>query len=328
MIPAIKDKSEGGGSDMPTLRLKRRPAPALWTRQAGTTCAAVFAMLLVVMCGNVHADAERSVLNPTEPATFHGEIAKGLKIEMRLYGDGSSLHGTYLYEVFGRDIELKGSINERGEITLEEFAKEKVTGRFKGRFVSKDRIEGMWYRSGSDKGRSFFLEATGVLSGANIVLTTSKLNKGEPESSPAARQVQPAPRSGEIAKAAQTAPQPPPKEQSAQRIMPVEESPKAPAKAEVQPVEKSRVEAIDPVKKRNSPPWTSLPFNLTMAGAVGGILLLGGGLAWLTIVAGGAAGFRDNSALFRKVHALGLSFLPGVFLLALGVGAILAVLVE
>ena len=94
-------------------------------------------------------------------------------------------------------------------------------------------------------------------------------------------------------------------------------------------MEKPRVEGrvVDPVKK-GLPQWRTLLLDLKMAGALGGILLLGFGLAWLALVAGGAAGFRDNSALFRKAHARGLSFLPGVFLLALGVGAVLAVFVE
>jgi hypothetical protein len=315
---------------MPMLRLKRRLVPASWNLQVATAYATALVMLLMMMCGNSFASAELPVPNPAEPVTFHGEIAKGLKIAMKLYRDGSSLRGTYLYEVFGRDIEVKGTVNEHGEIALEEFVKEKVTGSFKGRFVSKDRIEGKWCRSGSDQGRSFFLDATRVLSGVTPILTTSKLNKGEPDASTGVSQVQPVRTSGEIAKAALTALQSPPEEQSAQRIVPAGESLKTPAKADAQSVEKARVEgrAIYPAKKTNLPPWTGLFFNLTVVCAVGGILLLGGGLAWLAIVAGGAAGLRDNSALFRKANARRLSFLPGVVMVALGVGAVLAVFVE
>ena len=77
---------------------------------------------------------------------------------MRLYRDGSSLHGTYSYEAFGRDIQVKGTINERGEIVLREFLKGRVTGKFEGRLVSKDRIEGKWYKkSASDRGPVVFI---------------------------------------------------------------------------------------------------------------------------------------------------------------------------
>lgn len=125
--------------------------------------------------------------------------------------------------------------------------------------------------------------------------------------------------------------QPTPGEQNDLRPVVAEEPPRVAANIEVRPVEKSRVEGRtnDPVKKRGLP-WASLLsiFNVKVAGGVGGILLLGAGLAWLAVVAGGAAAFRENSALFRQAHAMGISFLPGIFLLALGVGAVLAVFVE
>ncbi len=111
-----------------------------------------------------------------------------------------------------------------------------------------------------------------------------------------------------------------------------EESPKLPPNGEVRPEEKPRVagRSVEPVQKKRSMPWANLfsIFNMKVGGAVGGILLLGGGLAWLAVVAGGAAAFRENSALFRRAHAMGVSFLPGIVLLALGVGAVLAVFVE
>ena len=103
--------------------------------------------------------------------TFQGEIAAGLKIQMKLFRDGSTLYGTYLYELYGRDIQVKGTINEAGEIVLQESAKGKVTGTFKGKFVSKERIDGKWYRPGSDKGRTFFLVNEAV--GASPIATSA-----------------------------------------------------------------------------------------------------------------------------------------------------------
>jgi hypothetical protein len=372
---------------MPMLSLKRRFGPVSGAPKARIACVAVIAALLMVMCGSAHADAELPGLNKAEPVTFRGEIAKGLKIEMRLYRDGSNLHGTYLYEAFGRDIQVKGTVNERGEITLQEFVKGSVTGTFEGRFIAKERIEGTWHKKSArdSKGRSFYLVGTGVPLAAAQVLPTQKTSRSDSETPPAAKMARTAPKAEAAARIAPTAearPEPvssakqqsvpvakevalPKQEnkieankavavertvasqqlplkvepaQSAPREEPVllpavaQEPPKVlPVKAEAQSVEKPRVEGrtADPVKKKSSP-WTSFLslLNAKVAAAVGGILLLGGGLAWLAVIAGGAAAFRDNSALFRQAHAMGLSFLPGIFLLALGVGAVLAVFVE
>ncbi|HUJ89113.1 MAG TPA: hypothetical protein VLX12_02880 [Syntrophorhabdales bacterium] len=366
---------------MPMLLLKPRPGPASRSDPAGIFCAAVIAMLFMVLCGMLHAEVELPVLNTTGPATFRGEIAKGLKIEMRLYRDGSSIRGTYSYEAFGRDIQVRGTINEHGEVSLHEFVKSKVTGRFAGRFVSNDRIEGKWYKKSNGKGRSFYLVGTGSFLGATAAPKSGKIDR---ETSPATKGIRSVPRaeatvrpapmavearpeplpsvrqqSASVARevpvarpeneaeakaqpierpiAARESPlkmeptQPTPAEQNDLRAVVAEESPKVAANIEARPVEKSRVEGTtnDLVKKKGLP-WASLLsiFNVKVAGGVGGILLLGSGLAWLAVVAGGAAAFRENSALFRQAHAMGISFLPGIFLLALGVGAVLAVFVE
>jgi hypothetical protein len=319
---------------------------------------AVIPILFMAMCGDLRADVELPALSKGEPVIFHGEIAKGLKIEMKLYRDGPSLYGTYLYEVFGRDIRVEGTIDERGEIALQESVKGKVTGNFKGRFVSKDRIEGKWFRSGGDKGRSFHLAAKGTTPAAIRPLPTAQPVAKDREASAAAKAVHPAPRAEAKVRpieAVEAHPQQPasarqesgpvtkekarPLQQNKTEdvllpTMTLKESPEAPAKTEVKPevqaVNKPRIEskAVDPAKEKSALPWRSLFLNMKLVAVVSGILLLGGGLAWLAIVAGGAAGFRDNSALFRQAHTLGLSFLPGIFLLALGVGAVLSVFVE
>ncbi len=368
---------------MPMLWLKRRFGLTSLAQKALMACAAV-AALLMVMCGSAHASAEPPGVNTSGPSTFRGEIAKGLKIEMRLYQEGPSLYGTYSYEAFGRDIQVKGTINKRGEFALQEFVKGRVTGNFEGRFVTMDRVEGKWFKkSPRHTGRSFYVIRTGAPLATTQVSPTQKTNRTDSEASAAVKEVRTAPKAEAAARvtpttearpepvssakqqsvpvarevqvarpenkteakaqpierpiAAQQSPvkieptQPPPAEQIALRPVVAEESPKVAANTEVRPVEKSRVEGrtVDPVKKKSSP-WASLLsiLNVKVASGVGGILLLGGGLAWLAVVAGGAAAFRDNSALFRQAHAMGLSFLPGIFLLALGVGAVLAVFVE
>jgi hypothetical protein len=410
MIQAINGKNGGGEQVMPRLWLKRRFDPVSETSRVRIACAAVVAALLIVICGSVHASAETPALNTSGPSTFRGEIAKGLKIEMRLYQDGSNLSGTYSYEAFGRDIQVKGTVNERGEFSLQEFVKGKVTGNFEGKFVTMDRAEGRWFKkSPQETGRSFYVTRTGTPLAATQVLPTQKTNNADHQASPAAKEARTAPKAEvvrtaqkveaaqatpkaeavrtapkaeavKIAAAAEARPEPvssakqqslpvakevplpqqetkteakvqpveravasqqmplkiesaqsTPREEPALRPVVAQELPKISEEAEAQSAEKPRIEGrtVAPIKKKNSP-WMSFLsiFNMKVAGGVGGILLLGGGLAWLAVVAGGAAAFRDNSALFRQAHAMGLSFLPGIFLLALGVGAVLAVFVE
>lgn len=346
-------------------------ASASLTRRVWLACTMVLAMSLGVMCSSLEA-VEPPALSATEPMTFQGEIAAGLRIEMKLFRDGSILHGTYLYELYGRDIQVKGTITEAGEIVLQEFVKGKVTGTFKGTFVSKERIDGKWYRPGSDKGRAFFLvtEAAGVSpapKSAALPAPTPARQSREPVQTVA--QVRPAvrldealrPARGEVpvltqqqaqqdktlsasapagpvtvsqapAKAVEL-PQVAPKEElAAQSAAVVQEPPKPVApERQIEPADKkARIEgrAIGPTEKKGSPPWKDLLTNIRVVAGFAGILLLVIGLIWVAIVAGGAAGLRDTSALFHKAHAMGLSFLPGVFLLALGVGAILSAFVE
>jgi hypothetical protein len=366
--------------------------------------AILLAFLSLAICGALHAGQEVPDLNTSEPVLFRGEIAKGLKIEMALFRDGSSLYGTYIYEAFGRDIQVKGTIKESGEIVLNESVKGKVTGTFQGNFVSKDRLEGKWHRPGSDKGRAFFLVSSpgtvpqqAASSGAAVPMSAKRVTaaaqkpvKESKEPVQAVKQSQPAARADETPKTAPkpaqqavaspatqqvklevapitrelppaqpdkktlsapssaagpvTVPQAPekavepsqvsPKEQVATQLAVVAQEPpkKAVTETQTEPAEKkaARIEgrAIGPTEKKSSAPWKDVFLNIRVGAGFGGIALLGIGLAWVAIVAGGAAGFRDSSALFHKAHALGLSFLPGVFLLALGVGAILAVFVE
>ena len=358
---------------MRTSQRKRRSGTVLKAQKGLIVGAAVVAALLVVLCGSVNGTSELPFANKSEPALFHGEITKGLKIHMKLYRNGFSLRGTYLYEVFGREIDVKGIITEDGEIALQEFVKGKPTGNFEGEFVSKDRIEGRWYKKPGDKGRSFYLVSmgsplvsTGVSSRAASEEVLERSASGQrPQSRiaeaalktsvPREAAARPAPM---IAEAPQQTSKPektemavsepsgiqPPKteplrmESSQQNSAAVstneplaEKGDGVSSKADVRAEENitpARGSSGMPGKKSGHSAIIDFLLNMKVAGAVAGILLLGGGLAWLAVIAGGAAAFRENSALFRQAHATGVSFLPGIVLLALGVGAVLAVFVE
>jgi hypothetical protein len=91
------------------------------------------------------------------PETFRGEIAHGLKIDMKLLREGSKLSGSYYYERIGTDILVRGRTEETGNLVLEEFVKGRKTGIFNGKFVSDERIEGKWSRPDGIRSRHFFL---------------------------------------------------------------------------------------------------------------------------------------------------------------------------
>jgi hypothetical protein len=388
-IHAINGKSRGGEQAMPMLQWKERFGPGFVAQRGLTASRAFFVALLLVLYLTPGANAEPTIPNASGPAIFHGEIAKGLRIEMKLYRDGSNLHGTYLYEVFGRNIEVRGTIDEHGEIALREFIKGKVTGNFDGRFVSDNRIEGRWYKKSGEKGRGFYLVGTGAPLTAAPVQASPKPMKEDREVSsapkemrsvakaetplkaaPVVAEVRPqnsanvnqpnAPAKREMPVARTPVPQPQPLKTEPAKVEPmkaepiktepaklepsqapsapqialrpaVAEEPIKPAPApEVRSAERPRVTArsAEPAPKKSSVPWVNFLFDMKVGGAIVGVLLLGGGLAWLAVIAGGSAALRENSALFREVHAMGISFLPGIVLLALGVGAVLAVFVE
>jgi len=91
------------------------------------------------------------------PVIFRGEIAHGLKIEMKLLREGSKLSGSYYYERIGKDILVTGTIEETGSLVLEEFVRGQKTGVFTGKVVSNERIEGAWSKPDGIRSRDFFL---------------------------------------------------------------------------------------------------------------------------------------------------------------------------
>jgi hypothetical protein len=90
---------------------------------------------------------------------FSGTINNTIRIRMKLRQNGNSLHGSYLYEKIGKDIQLNGSLSGQ-QISLKETdAKGNHTGTFKGRFVSNKLIEGIWSNADGTKNFPFRLSA-------------------------------------------------------------------------------------------------------------------------------------------------------------------------
>jgi len=88
---------------------------------------------------------------------FKGSIGSSLDLQMKLVRTGDQLAGSYFYQKIGTRIDVRGSVDKDGNLTLEEFDKSgKQTGLFKGLW-SIDQSDGLvtlagnWSKPPGDK---------------------------------------------------------------------------------------------------------------------------------------------------------------------------------
>jgi hypothetical protein len=87
---------------------------------------------------------------------FVGTINKTLRVRIKLSQSGQSLSGSYVYERIGKSIRLNGAMTDKKEFYLNEVDEHgSQTGKFEGKFVSKDWIEGTWSSTSPKKEMPF-----------------------------------------------------------------------------------------------------------------------------------------------------------------------------
>jgi hypothetical protein len=91
---------------------------------------------------------------------FKGSIGSALGLHMKLVRQGDSLSGNYFYQKVGTRIDLKGTIDSQGNVSLEEFDPSgKQTGVFKGLWKSDAEnlisIVGNWSKPNDNKQTAF-----------------------------------------------------------------------------------------------------------------------------------------------------------------------------
>jgi hypothetical protein len=102
-----------------------------------------------------HAEGGATVLPETK--YFTGSIGNSLDLQMKLVKTGDQLTGSYSYQRIGTRINLRGTLDKDGNVTLEEFDPAgKQTGLFKGLWqVDKNdalvTIAGNWSKPPGDK---------------------------------------------------------------------------------------------------------------------------------------------------------------------------------
>lgn len=120
---------------------------------------------------------------------FRGSIGSALGLQMKLTREGDKLWGSYFYQKVGTKIDLRGTIDEKGYLTLEEFDPNgKQTGIFKGVWQINDQdglvaIAGNWTKPNSDKKTAFSLhqEPIEFTSTAEITAKTIKDTNKSPK---------------------------------------------------------------------------------------------------------------------------------------------------
>ena len=119
---------------------------------------------------------EGGVVAVEETRFFKGSIGNALDLQMKLVREGEQLTGNYFYQKVGTKIDLRGSIDKDGNVSLEEFDPAgKQTGVFKGVWKQAGdgavEIKGDWTKPGSEKKTAFSLlqEPIEFSNGAEIV---------------------------------------------------------------------------------------------------------------------------------------------------------------
>jgi hypothetical protein len=124
----------------------------------------------IILCFTVlialTASADSSHSQSGGEREYVGTINNTLRIRIRLSQAGRDLSGSYIYEKIGKSLRLNGRMTYENEFYLDEFDEGgNQTGKFEGKFVSKDWIEGSW--SSTSKKRSMPFSAW-VLDGKQV----------------------------------------------------------------------------------------------------------------------------------------------------------------
>ena len=113
-------------------------------------------ILCVAMLITLTASGRSVAAQSTGEREFVGTINNTLRIRIRLSQSSKVLSGSYAYERIGKSLRLNGEMTSEKEFYLNEYDEGgNQTGKFEGKFVSKDWIEGTWVSTSTKKEMPF-----------------------------------------------------------------------------------------------------------------------------------------------------------------------------
>jgi hypothetical protein len=93
--------------------------------------------------------------------TFEGKINNKYDVVMKLTSNAGQISGKYFYTTIGKDIVVRGDLNNDGRVTLVEYdSKENQIGFFEGTMVNDSKIEGKWNKANESSSAPFVLIET------------------------------------------------------------------------------------------------------------------------------------------------------------------------
>jgi Protein of unknown function (DUF3298)/Deacetylase PdaC len=113
---------------------------------------------------------------------FKGSIGSTLGLQMKLTRDGDRLSGSYYYQKVGTNIDLRGTVDQEGNLMLEEFDPDgKQTGVFKGLWQMQDDglvgIAGNWSKPNSDKMTAFSVHEEPIQFSGTLELVAKQIKE-------------------------------------------------------------------------------------------------------------------------------------------------------
>ena len=118
-------------------------------------------------CNQIPTDSEKAIEQSNQESpnvhldfvkTFEGQINNKHDIVLKITSNSGQIAGNYFYKTVGKDIQVKGDLDNQGKITLNEYdSKGNQTGLFSGKMLNNSKIEGNWSKPNGDKAMLFAL---------------------------------------------------------------------------------------------------------------------------------------------------------------------------
>ena len=113
---------------------------------------------------------------------FKGTIGDNLALQMKLFREGERLSGSYAYQKVGTKIDLRGTIDNDGNLVLGEFdANGKQTGEFRGTWKTEDdgliALAGNWKAPNSAKQTAFSLREEPIEFSGGVEITAKRITE-------------------------------------------------------------------------------------------------------------------------------------------------------